>query len=275
MAGKCTICMHPNKLDIERAYARGRSLASIAREFGVGEAPLRNHCPDHVSRQMMQHIRKQEAIQSTTLLSDIQDLISRTKQILTKAEEKGQNHLALKAIGEARNSYDLLLRIAVALHDYQRDEYEREQEQREQEDREAFRKSFEKKSQCLSPAERNLFRILVTKYTVQDSSIKILPKRITPEELLSRALGFYPEDKKPFKFEDYEIIERKHDLSDLEANPISNTEEGEKTPYTPRERTKRPGKGNSDHVVNENTSSDDDLRVRDLPPLNNLRRDYH
>ncbi|MCI0490787.1 MAG: hypothetical protein L0229_29695 [Blastocatellia bacterium] len=43
MANTCTICKHPNRLDIERAIARRESLRNIAKQFQVGYSAVNRH----------------------------------------------------------------------------------------------------------------------------------------------------------------------------------------------------------------------------------------
>ena len=101
MPRMCEICSHVNRLDIDRAILSGVSKAEISRAHGVSYASLLNHRA-HVSRQMLKSVEIRELSQSRTLATELHELVTRTKKILTDAENRDQPHLSLKAIGELR-----------------------------------------------------------------------------------------------------------------------------------------------------------------------------
>ncbi len=128
MTQVCRTCNHTNRLDIDRALVSGKSKASVAREFGVSVDSLSYHAEHHLSRQLVQAYEKKEALEGLNLLSEIEDLLQRTKRILTEAEKKKKYNLALRAIREARGVYELLSKIAFALHQARLTELELERE---------------------------------------------------------------------------------------------------------------------------------------------------
>ncbi|MEX0610305.1 MAG: hypothetical protein WD016_02985 [Balneolaceae bacterium] len=69
---------------------------------------------------MVQVVREEKSNHAENILSGIRDLLTRTKDILDRAEADGHNRLALEAIKEARTTYELLSKIAVKLEEYRR-----------------------------------------------------------------------------------------------------------------------------------------------------------
>jgi len=128
MTMTCSICNNKNKLEIDRKLAQGISYQKIANEYGVSAQSVRNHAMNHLSHQLVGAWQKKEALESLDILSEIEDLLRRTKAILTKAEDKKNYNLALNAIKEARGSYELLSKIAFALHQSRIAELQIEQE---------------------------------------------------------------------------------------------------------------------------------------------------
>jgi len=96
MSRKCLICSHSARLLMEREYMRGKSISGIARRYQVGSESLRNHLNKHTSRQLAQAYQKKAEVEGLELLSDIDELVSITKKILTRADEKEHDITALK-----------------------------------------------------------------------------------------------------------------------------------------------------------------------------------
>lgn len=140
MGQACHICNHPDRLEIDRQLVKGISHSKIVREFEVPYDSLRYHSLNHLSRQLIKSQEMQEAIQSGGLVAEIESLLARSKNILDKAEAKGQMNLALNAIKETRGTLDLLARIAATLHQIRAQELQQQQsendEQREIYDKE-------------------------------------------------------------------------------------------------------------------------------------------
>lgn len=132
MSKVCGICSHPNRLEIDRKLMQGRTLAGLSREYNVSDDTLTNHRDNHISRQLVQAWEKKELMEGMNILSEIEDLIKRTKDILDIAEKKKQYGLALNAIKEARGSYELLSKIAYALHQAKLTEYQMQQDNNQQ-----------------------------------------------------------------------------------------------------------------------------------------------
>lgn len=165
----CTICSHPSKLDMDRALAEGKTLAAIGRQWGVSTEALRNHRDNHLTRQMVKAVQTREAINHLNILSNIDDLITRTKSILDEAESNKNYGLALAAINSARGTYELLCKIAIALHDTRREELDAEQWAQDVEDQQQARKLL----QVLTTAELSMYSKLVDKIHNQTHNIII------------------------------------------------------------------------------------------------------
>lgn len=126
MAQSCTICNHTKRLQIDRELATAKNVSEISRKYDVDYGALTNHRDNHLSRQLVNAMQKKEALEGMTILSDIEHLIGRTKNILDVAETKKQYGLALGAIREVRESYKLLSQIAFSLHAARQQELEME-----------------------------------------------------------------------------------------------------------------------------------------------------
>lgn len=180
MSMKCQICGHPKRYDMEREYFRGSNVHRIARKYEVGDTSLKNHLTNHTSRQMAQAWRKKQEVENLDMVKEIEDIIAHTHTILKRAEGKGNDHLSLKAIAELRQTYDLMLRIAVALHDVQREEKEEETEQRRLEEQDALMKRMKA---ILSPTEMALVKKINLKLFNEDKDRDVLAEILKEREL--------------------------------------------------------------------------------------------
>ncbi len=127
MTKKCVTCSHPDRLAIDRRIIQGGSLPKIAQEFGVSYDSIYHHSKNHVARQLVDAARKKDLMHSMDVISDVEELITRTKNILDDVEEERQFGTALAAIKELRGCYELLSKIAFALHAARLAELEAEQ----------------------------------------------------------------------------------------------------------------------------------------------------
>ena len=129
MSQVCNVCSHPSKLEIDRGLVAGISMAGLSRQFGVSDDSLRNHRDNHLSRQLVKSHELRSAMESGNLINEIEDLLTRSKHILRRAEKDGHLTLALKAISETRGTLELMSKIAVTLHGIRAAELEAERMQ--------------------------------------------------------------------------------------------------------------------------------------------------
>jgi len=120
MPRTCTICKHPQRLEIERAIVAGTSLRDIAGHFGTAKTNIERH-RTHVTEAIARNKDARELVRTATLLEDVragerrvERLYDKAQQILTKALEDDDPRMAIQAIraasavmGEARGYMEL------------------------------------------------------------------------------------------------------------------------------------------------------------------------
>ena len=166
MAQACSVCNHTKRVELDRKILQGKSIASISREYGVSEQALYHHRDNHITRQLATAMAQKELHQNMDLLGEIDELLRRTKRIMNRAEEKDNPRLELKAIAEARGSYELLSKIALTLHQIKIMELEAEQQQTREEETLDL--------SVLNDRELAMFEKLVNKVHKGDPSIIVL-----------------------------------------------------------------------------------------------------
>lgn len=179
MPQKCSICKSPNKLEMERAYMQGQPKSEIAKTYSVPYHSLDAHLNNHLSRQLVQAYEKKQLSESENIIGEVEELLRRTKRILTEAEQDGKYSLALSAIREARGSYELLSKIAYALHQARTQELELEQARQEYNKSTTDQQSREL-LQVLDEDELKIYERLTRKIRTQNPDLKALPNKNRP-----------------------------------------------------------------------------------------------
>ena len=181
MAMACKVCNHSARLDIDKKLARGISVTKIAKEFNCNPAALINHRDRHLSRQLVTAVSNQQLLENTDILSEITDLIKRTKKILKTAEDKEDYNLALSAVRETRGSLELMSKIAFSFYMAKAAALELETLSNPEYQRQTAEIS-EKQLQILSPEELELYFKLNTKIITQNPD-SVLPEPETEEDM--------------------------------------------------------------------------------------------
>ncbi|MCH7922447.1 MAG: hypothetical protein IH975_05370 [Nitrospinae bacterium] len=209
MARSCGCCNHAKRLDLDRDVCKGFSYTKIARKYGVSRGSVASHAENHLSHQLTTVLAKGAALEDLNLLGEIEDLLQRTKRILTKAEDRERYHLALSAIREARGVYELLSKIAFSLHQVRLTELEMEKEKSGEAERER-QEAYDGHLAILTDAEFDLFEKL--KLKVRDQTTELvkldvflpdpLPTTVPPRpvptvELEEEEEGLEPENEGP------------------------------------------------------------------------------
>ncbi|MDD3579444.1 MAG: hypothetical protein PHW74_00320 [Desulfobacca sp.] len=83
----------------------------------MSENSISYHAKNHLSRQLCQVYEKRQVVESLGLLSQLEDIIGKAQLIFDRNFKAKRDGTALKALGEQRNTLDLLCRIAAMFHE--------------------------------------------------------------------------------------------------------------------------------------------------------------
>jgi len=129
----CTVCVHPKRHIIDKMLIRGDNVATIAAKFHLGQSSLYRHKSKHLSRQLVQGWDRKRKRENLDLLSELDDLLSKSKELLQEAESKGQLGIALQGVKESRSTLEFLSKIFLYLKETEKEgERLREQQRIEQ-----------------------------------------------------------------------------------------------------------------------------------------------
>lgn len=119
MGQKCSICCHPDRLEIDRQIVSGKPHLRIGKTFGLTDTSVANHARNHLSRQLLKSTEIMEKANASKLLGEIDICLVKAKGILSRAETDKKYHLQLSALREIRQSVEFLAKLAVSLADLQ------------------------------------------------------------------------------------------------------------------------------------------------------------
>lgn len=250
MPQRCQVCAHSKTQEIEEQIIQGLPHTKIAARYdGLDNQNIRRHAQNHLPQKLTRRAAESEQSHAEDMLSGIKDLLGRTRRILDKAEEKGQKSLALKAIKEARGTYELLSKIAVKLEDYRRADEAKEETR--------ARRQINEGLQALSDKELVAYNQLVAKIHKADPDWELNRTSRLVVDSLGHSLGpgGTGDDDKAFAGDD-----------DAPKSGISRGSAPEKAKNTKNSRSSREEDDlelddlNLDHLDlgDEITSSDDD-----------------
>ena len=127
--GQCTICNHPQRVEIDKALIAGVSYRAIARQYGVSrEAVGRHKRNGHIAEQIEKAARKKEikrageiasvveekerreVADADRLLRVVEGLLAECLRMV-KGAQVGDEGTKLRAVREARETAKLLLEV--------------------------------------------------------------------------------------------------------------------------------------------------------------------
>ena len=107
---QCQCCAHPRRPELDRDVVRGDKLASIARKYGLKSDAVHRHVRNHLTeerrREIAVEIKRDRAQAVATELNgerlDVanayESLARRVERLITKAEQEGNDGLALASM---------------------------------------------------------------------------------------------------------------------------------------------------------------------------------
>ncbi len=107
MAGRCTVCNHPQRKAIDAALSL-RSERSIAAQFGLSGSAVHNHKTVHVKPAIARELARRESMGPRILLDKLERYIEAAERGIELAENRGNVRDLAAILKEARETLKLL-----------------------------------------------------------------------------------------------------------------------------------------------------------------------
>jgi hypothetical protein len=112
----CSICTHPQRLDLESSVLSGTSIRCTAKAAGVSSFALQRHLK-HLAAVVAQRVEtaEKQADAAGSLRSRVEEIVADARRIMKAAEEKGQFSAALQGVRSQLLCLELIGQLTGAL----------------------------------------------------------------------------------------------------------------------------------------------------------------
>ncbi len=112
MARTCIACQHPQRAEIDAALlAHRESYLAIAGHFGLAKSSLQRHEAHHLGETLRSSREARTLMDAASLVAEMNRLHRHAWHVLRRAEDSGDDRLALAAIREARGDVETLAKL--------------------------------------------------------------------------------------------------------------------------------------------------------------------
>jgi hypothetical protein len=112
MPGRCTICDHEQRDEIEVIHIQGASTRDIAGQFAVTKSSVSRHMNAHLAPAVLEPSRIADRQRVESLQSRLEQLYARAEMILDQAEAASRRNVALAGIRELRGILEFASKLA-------------------------------------------------------------------------------------------------------------------------------------------------------------------
>jgi len=116
MSRTCTICEHPNSLNINEKLITGRSYRSIAKQFSLSDSAVYRH-KSHISQALVKAKEAEEIADADSLIEKLKSLQEEALSILKEAREEKDLRTAVLAINSTKGILELQGKLLGELKD--------------------------------------------------------------------------------------------------------------------------------------------------------------
>jgi hypothetical protein len=115
MNNRCTVCSHPQRIEIEAAHVGGVSFREIGKRFGgKSKTTIARHVRLHVpnaAQMAIEAANGREVESGTSVLDDLRAISDKASTLLEQAEAAKDGRLAIAALRELARHVELRARI--------------------------------------------------------------------------------------------------------------------------------------------------------------------
>ena len=116
----CSLCTHPERLDIDKAIIAGLPYRDISGRFGVSKSAVERHAGEHVAPAIARASTLRDQVTADALIAELRTLREVTLGVLEEARAADDHDIALRAIARLEKQAELCGRLAGELVERQR-----------------------------------------------------------------------------------------------------------------------------------------------------------
>ena len=112
MAGRCTVCMHPDRLAIDQAIVSGTKQADLVSRYNLASKHcLSRHSLKHIPATLAKAAAAAEVATADSLLGKVAELEQMGRRMAADAEKAGERRTVLVAVRELSRLVELLAKM--------------------------------------------------------------------------------------------------------------------------------------------------------------------
>lgn len=111
MAGRCTVCRHPDRETLDRELAGGITMRDAADKYALNKDAIGRHKRNHLSKALKIVQERRETAGAQKAVDRAEELYVKASTILERSEIEGNGQLSLAAIKELRSTVELLAKL--------------------------------------------------------------------------------------------------------------------------------------------------------------------
>ena len=117
MSRRCTICIHPERHEIDKALVAGRTYRAIAEKYRTSKTSLFRHKHDHLPVHIAKAAEIVEADDALDVVQQLRAINAACLEVLTKARASGRHETMLRAVDRIHRQIELQARLLGDLHE--------------------------------------------------------------------------------------------------------------------------------------------------------------
>lgn len=113
----CTVCAHPDKVEIDRLIIDGTSNRAIARQFNLSKDAVRRHKDSDIPKELLKAKDIKEYTTAERLACRLKDESDLVRELRDEARGNGDINTALRAVDRALKCIELCAKVQGLIQD--------------------------------------------------------------------------------------------------------------------------------------------------------------
>lgn len=111
MPQHCSICIHPDRAEIDKALVSGETLRDIAGRCPVSRSALHRHKRDHLPAHLVKAAEEEDLAQAIDVVRQLKAINAACLEILQKSRADGKHSVSLRAVDRIHKQIELQARL--------------------------------------------------------------------------------------------------------------------------------------------------------------------
>lgn len=111
MPQQCSICIHPDRAEIDKALVAGEPLRDIAGRCPVSRSALHRHKQDHLPGHLVKAAEEEDLAQAIDVVRQLKAINAACLEILQKSRADGKHAISLRAVDRIHKQIELQARL--------------------------------------------------------------------------------------------------------------------------------------------------------------------